>query len=169
MTILKRGQNCRRKDHVGRVAYLIDGGRPINSGWAFSIVIFELNWWAIWTAFFKAMKARSFKSVGQRICLNMRHLLSAVATLSRLIIVFPDQLFQRRAKLKRLPFPFRYVISGHHSWWHGHPVRSIKSWDSSQLSQKRHFGNMSDDIYNIFSLCKASVSLAVSQFDVRLR
>lgn len=28
MTILKEGQNCRPKDHVGRVAYLIDGGRP---------------------------------------------------------------------------------------------------------------------------------------------
>ena len=25
MTILEEGQNCRRKDHVGRVAYLIDG------------------------------------------------------------------------------------------------------------------------------------------------
>jgi hypothetical protein len=28
MIILKEGQNYRRKDHVGRVAYLIDGGRP---------------------------------------------------------------------------------------------------------------------------------------------
>lgn len=28
MTILKEGQNCRPKDHVGRVAYLIDGSRP---------------------------------------------------------------------------------------------------------------------------------------------